>query len=111
MSHMQQDIIRDFGYAVETECGTSYIPGSVVGNLRIRGTHDEGSDGFRDLCGRVRDYVEGLRIASISYVSVCYWGRMSAPGYLDCTEWTPYATLREARDGLRDAYGDDAYGD
>ena len=27
-------------------------------------------------------------------------GRLSAPGYLDCTEWTPYATPEDAEQAL-----------
>ena len=27
-------------------------------------------------------------------------GRLSAPGYLDCTDWTPYATPEDAEQAL-----------
>jgi hypothetical protein len=34
--------------------------------------------------------------------------RLSAPGYMDCTDWTAHATLEEAEQYLEDTYGDDA---
>lgn len=37
-----------------------------------------------------------------------YYGRLSAPGYLDCTDWTgPFNSPEEALEGLYDLYGDD----
>lgn len=30
--------------------------------------------------------------------------RLSAPGYLDCTEWTTFATMKEARDYIAAVY-------
>lgn len=34
-----------------------------------------------------------------------WWCRLSAPGYLDCTDWTgPFASEEEARAHLRDTY-------
>lgn len=106
MPHMQQNIIRDYGYAVETETGTTYLPSGVCGNLKIRGEHDSDSPRFADLCASVRDCVEGRHISSVSYVPVCYWGLMSAPGYMDCTDWCTYSTIREARNSLADMYGE-----
>lgn len=36
-------------------------------------------------------------------IRVGYCARMSAPGYLDCTEWTFHTTLREARQHLKES--------
>lgn len=36
-----------------------------------------------------------------------YGARLSAPGYLDCTEWTVFETEAEAEEFLRETYGDD----
>jgi hypothetical protein len=30
--------------------------------------------------------------------------RLSAPGYLDCTDWTPFGTMEEARKGITEMY-------
>jgi hypothetical protein len=37
-----------------------------------------------------------------------WYGRLSAPGYLDCTDWTgPHSTEDEAAEALFELYGDD----
>ena len=37
-----------------------------------------------------------------------FFARLSAPGYLDCTEWSgPFKTEAEARAYLTETYGDD----
>jgi len=36
-----------------------------------------------------------------------YGARLSAPGYLDCTDWTVCDTEEEARETLRELFGDD----
>lgn len=36
-----------------------------------------------------------------------YGARLSAPGYLDCTEWTVFKTVQEAEAFLEEQYGDD----
>lgn len=35
----------------------------------------------------------------------CWFARLSADGYLDCTDWSgPYKTLEEARNYIRDTW-------
>ena len=37
-----------------------------------------------------------------------WFARLSAPGYMDCTEWSgPFDSEQAARDELREMYGDD----
>lgn len=36
-----------------------------------------------------------------------YGARMSAPGYLDCTDWAVFETYDEAASYLEEYYGDD----
>jgi len=36
-----------------------------------------------------------------------YGARLSAPGYLDCAEWTVFKTVKEAEAFLEEQYGDD----
>jgi len=36
-----------------------------------------------------------------------YGARLSAPGYLDCTEWTVFDTPEEAEQYLEEMYGDE----
>jgi hypothetical protein len=41
----------------------------------------------------------------IEHIRGKFWCRLSAPGYMDCTEWSgPFDTLAEARSHIRDMY-------
>lgn len=43
-------------------------------------------------------YVEQCEDESIEHVTGKYWCRLSAPGYMDCTDWSgPFNTLEEAK--------------
>lgn len=54
---------------------------------------------------KIRPYVEGK---PQSWENVKGYGaRLSAPGYLDCTEWTVFDTEDEARKYLEEMYPDD----
>lgn len=106
MGHMQNDITaKQYGWSVETsDCGTCFVPGDVVtvpGYLKPGEQIDSDDTVFESLSELLADYVEGRKIESIE---VCkgYFARLSAPGYLDCTEWTCYPTIKEARSALSD---------
>ena len=54
---------------------------------------------------KIRDYVEDT---PESWENVKGYGaRLSAPGYLDCTEWTIFDTAEEAEKYLTDEYPED----
>jgi len=36
-----------------------------------------------------------------------YGARLSAPGYLDCTEWAVFDTVAQAEQYLEEMYGDE----
>ena len=108
MDFMQQQITnKQRGWLVETGyCGTFAVPGDVVGVPSCLRT-DFAIDDWPTrnlLADRLADYVEGSVDASTDSITVVhgYFARMSAPGYMDCTEWTFHKTVREARDHLRD---------
>ena len=111
MAHMQNDITEKMlGWRVEThDAGTCFVPEHVVAvpaylAQGVELARADDPDVFELLAARVKDYVEGREILSLE---VCkgYFARLSAPGYLDCTEWSCYKTLREARASLRE-YGE-----
>ena len=94
------------GWQVETrDAGTCFIPGEVVPvpDWLKPGIEINALDSavFLALRVLVMDYVPGFNIESISAIEDCYFARLSAPGYLDCTEWGAFKTLREARAYLR----------
>lgn len=74
--------------------GTSYIPLDV-----FEGPHDNSGEHFtEDGIYKPGEYefeiIEG------------YGARLSAPGYLDCTEWSVFETDIEAAEYLAEQYGD-----
>lgn len=95
MAHMQPDISQGDYFEVETTNGTEIVPGDVIG--RFCGTAAEA----------FANYVEG-KIADPEECIECKNGwlaRMSAPGYMDCTDWTAHESEQAAQEYLRDTYG------
>lgn len=92
MAFMKQEITGlEHGFRVETTVGTWYVPSSVETDLT-----------------KLADYVEGTIRAPEDVEEVYgYFGRMSAPGYLDCTDWIFDETEAGVRSELAEFYGDD----
>ena len=92
MSHMQPQIVFDEWWKVETDNGTTFIPVDVVGDIAkpidfldyIEDDKPPAPDAYEEING--------------------YGARLSAPGYLDCTEWIVFDTKKEAREYLREMY-------
>ena len=109
MSFMENEI-TDLGrhWEVETNSGTWYVPGDVVPvpawiqpSWHVRG---QWLDHFEDA---LMDYIEPdwSQVSSIRIVTGnC--GRMTAPGYLDCTDWSFHRTKRGLRTELDFLRGD-----
>jgi hypothetical protein len=97
-SFMKPHIEHGDYFAVDTSSGTEIVPCDVCGYA--------GSAEAQDL----RDYLEGKPDSADELVrSKTGWlARMSAPGYLDCTDWTAHETEDEARAYLIEHYADDA---
>ena len=95
MGFMEPEIYHGAYYSVETDCGTEIIPEDVAGRV------NHNSD--------LQDYCEGKILEPLEYVTRNggWLGRLSAPGYLDCTPWGVYDTEQEAIDSLQEMYGDD----
>ena len=115
MGHMQQQITeKQRGWKVETLDGTSYVPGDVepvpvwMADCAMLYSKDLGQLDilvFNHLASRLEQYVEGNnKITEITEIETGTWffARLSAPGYLDCTEWCAFLTKKEAREYLRD---------
>lgn len=96
MGFMQKQIEEGFYFEIETNIGTEIVPAGVIG--RYAATHIEA----------FANYLEGEPLDDDELVPVKHgWlARMSAPGYMDCTEWSAFATKQEAEDYLEDMYGD-----
>lgn len=110
MGFMQKQITEKRAWVqVETSIGTEFIDTSTLGMLGLRDsqtethkiTDKEREEGIADLS----QYCEGT-IKEWKTIRG-YGARLSAPGYLDCTEWTVFDTVKEAEEYLEEMYGDE----
>jgi hypothetical protein len=92
MPHMLPDIEHMTMIRVETTIGTETIPDDLV--------H---ADAAPEDC---QMYLEGKPLADAELERVSGWfARLSAPGYMDCTEWSgPFESEQEAKEHIRDMY-------
>jgi hypothetical protein len=90
MAFMQRQVDFFAAWQVETTEGTEIVPASVTN------TYNE-----------LANYCVGMPTEDRKRVKG-WFCRLSAPGYMDCTEWSgPYNTEQEADDALTEMYGDD----
>jgi len=94
MAFMERQITRKCSwYRVETSQGTEFVDADLVGKQE-----PADSDGLKDYC-------EGI---PVSWELIKGHGaRLSAPGYLDCTEWAVFDTAEEAQKYLEENYPDE----
>lgn len=106
---MQRQITgRENWFRVETTQGTEFIRVADV-SLFVRDsvtkTHPMSEDERDSTIEKIRPYVEGK---PQSWENIKGYGaRLSAPGYLDCTEWSVFETREEAEEYLDEMYPND----
>lgn len=109
MAHMIPVAEHFAAYHVETSAGTEIVPEDVCGKL-----DDSPSLTPYESVGnahRLADYIEGDSIESVERKEGWY-GRLSAPGYLDCTSWEgPYETAEAAIYAVCEQFDVDENGD
>jgi hypothetical protein len=97
---------------VDGPMGGETIPADLVGLEEVRELekevmrHDAGEVSVEGT--GLRDYLENDTIYEIEVVDG-YGARMSAPGYMDATEWAVFDNEEEAWDYLWEDYGPDLY--
>jgi hypothetical protein len=94
--------------SVETTQGTEFVRVADT-SLFVRDsqtvTHPMSDEDRDATIEKIRAYVEGK---PLSWENVKGYGaRLSAPGYLDCTEWTVFDTEEEAKAFLDDMSDDE----
>lgn len=95
-SFMQPCIYADSYFEVETSQGTEIVPSDVIG--RTVGT---AAEAFANYCeGSISDPEECVECKT------GYLARMSASGFLDCTDWSAHTTAEDAARYLIDTYGE-----
>ena len=97
---------------VDGACGIEAIPAELVyapnwmklGQPYSLDCLEEDSD-LHNVRDGLEDFVE-TDLDSIYTITRVegYGARLSAPGYMDCTPWTVFATEEEAEEYLRDTY-------
>jgi hypothetical protein len=135
MSFMERQVEHGLWYVVETNHGTDCVPADVCSVPHVeqgQGPYDEdsfvayfveqlgpnatdterevaeskGENEWAEVAGALRAYVNGHRFDSVELVEG--WGaRLSAPGYLDCTDWCVFDTEEEAVAYLDETYGEE----
>lgn len=97
MSFMKPEIYFGGYFEIETTHGTECVPADVIGR-----TCSTAAEAFANYVeGKIQDDDELIEYRE------GWLTRMSAPGYMDCTEWSVHPTEEEAREYLADMYGDD----
>lgn len=98
MSFMQREVYFGQYYSVETFAGTCIIPIEVSGVVRSL-------DDLVDYCeGTIRSDEDN---ADWDALKSGWLARMTAPGYMDCTDWSAHPTEEDAESYLADMYGDE----
>ena len=102
--HMQDQVTTCQRWLeVETTNGTEYLPVDLVGDLPDSQFLDGGIT--EDNSADVQAYCDGT-VQSWKNIKG-YGARLSAPGYMDCTEWAVFDTPDKAEQYLQEMYHDD----
>ena len=84
--------------------GIAFIPSDIISSVDWATLTDEDSDEET-----LRRIAQGWYNGKVWGVSTTkgFGARLSAPGYMDATDWTVFPTLDEAKSHLVDMYGND----
>jgi squalene cyclase len=111
MSFMQQEIFETDWIEIGTTHGTYFVPADYLSYV-VDYLKDESIEDVLEMDAVRRDllqYTEAYKPEHILSVELRhgFGTRMSAPGYLDCTEWSVFDTEAEAAAYLEEYYGDE----
>ncbi len=104
MSFMQPQIIESTFWEFDTDHGTETIPVDVCD--WSGSPCDESDELLAEFVNQFADYLSGKRIYSAERVDGYLW-RLSAPGYMDCTEWTRGESVADCVAECMAMYGDE----
>lgn len=104
---MQIEIVFGKWITGDSRMGGFVIPIDLVNEKVFRPVLEaaQASDDYSEVLEVIEDYIDPCvhEISDVEIVSG-YGGRLSSPGYLDCTEWAVFDTEAEAREYLTDRY-------
>jgi len=97
MAFMQPQVYHDHYFEIETSIGTEIVPAGVIGRTCATDV------------SAFLDYLEGTPNDEDELVPVKegWVARMSAPGFMDCTDWSAHESEEAAIFYLKEMYGDD----
>lgn len=103
---MQRQVTRKMNWIeVETSNGTEWIPGDLGIFVRNSNASEMTDDKRAEYKKAIWEYCSGEPQEWTNIQG--YGARLSAPGYMDCTEWTVFDSPEEAKSYLEEYYGDD----
>ena len=106
MPFMQHQITdKQEWYQVETTYGTEWIPKDIVGNYPDADRESVKEEVYPLAFNEIQQYCEGT-VREWETVKG-YGARLSAPCYMDCTEWSVFDTVEEAQEYLDEYYPED----
>ncbi len=113
MSHLQQQVTLGLFLRVETLAGMTCIPADLVGvdepfDEVLLGCDTSTAPVDGDMIDRMEPYLDpSTEIVSVECVRG-WFARLSAPGYMDCTDWSgPFPSEAAALAHLEEMYGED----
>jgi hypothetical protein len=107
MAFMQQEITDSQTWLeIDGTHGITFIPTDLLSADEFRdATQTEYDLSDASLAESFGKYYDGT-VESVS-LRIGFGARLSAPGYMDCTEWSVYDTREQAAAELAEMYGDD----
>lgn len=106
-SFMQEQVVQGDWIEVDGPAGTEWVEADLVDPEEVEELKALG-EGKTSLDGtELGQFTENKTAVGIE-IRKGWWGaRLSAPGYMDRTEWTVFETEEEAREFLKEFYGED----
>lgn len=103
---MKPEVFHSKGIEVDTSSGTQFIPSDVV---EYTGPDTEEAEEIGKQFAQIKDYLEVHKpdqVFSIHHIEG-WFGRLSAPGYLDATDYIFGDSEEEVEQELKNLYGDE----
>lgn len=111
MGFMEEQVTRKMDWIeIDGTHGTTWVPAEDFPMLKnaVMMMQDtaEPSEASLDLADEV--YEGGKESIQSLQITNGFGARLSAPGYMDCTEWSVFDTAKEAEEYLKEMYGDES---
>ena len=113
MAFMQPEIIKQRWLSIDGPNGSEYIPADLVREPSLGSFGEAKRKQFAEceefkayVFDHAKDYCENTKFWELAFVDG-FGARFSAPGYLDCTDWSVFDTEAEAIKYLLDQHLED----